>query len=318
MKSENSDNSKRLLCTILAAIIVLSVYGVGILPVSANGASVSVTRILPDPGIVKTNEEFVVTLTQSDFLLNTGIVNEALPEGFTYVPGSLTGNASASYDETTNNLTIDFESELTVTYNVTASSYDQIPAEFSGTYKTLTPELDVEIGNVGGDMEVVVDGTPPYTEEHDPAPSATNVPIDTNITVHVKDNFMVNSSTIVMTMEGEPVTPEIILVDSLMNDFKVVYDPQENFSYGQVVDVTIDASDLAGNAMTTDAYSFTTVVEGLTGDVNNDGSVNVLDMIRVGQHWGETGTPGWIPEDIRKDGVINILDMIVIGQNWSG
>jgi PKD repeat protein len=52
------------------------------------------------------------------------------------------------------------------------------------------------------------------------------------------------------------------------------------------------------------------------GDVDGDGFVNVLDMIRVGQHWGETGTPGWMPEDVNKDGTINVLDMIVIGQHW--
>ena len=53
-------------------------------------------------------------------------------------------------------------------------------------------------------------------------------------------------------------------------------------------------------------------------DVNNDGKVNVLDMILVGQHWSQTGDPGWIPEDINCDGIINILDMISIGQNWTG
>ncbi len=53
-------------------------------------------------------------------------------------------------------------------------------------------------------------------------------------------------------------------------------------------------------------------------DVNWDNYVNVLDMIRVGQHWGETGSPRWIPEDVKKDGVINVLDMIIIGQHWTG
>ena len=52
--------------------------------------------------------------------------------------------------------------------------------------------------------------------------------------------------------------------------------------------------------------------------MNGDGHVNVLDMIRVGQHFGETGTPGWIPEDVKQDGEINVLDMIIIGQNWTG
>ncbi len=56
----------------------------------------------------------------------------------------------------------------------------------------------------------------------------------------------------------------------------------------------------------------------LVGDLNDDGDINVLDMIMVGNHWGETGTPGWIPEDLNNDGVINEGDMVVIGQNWTG
>ena len=58
--------------------------------------------------------------------------------------------------------------------------------------------------------------------------------------------------------------------------------------------------------------------EPLVGDVNGDGRVNVLDMIRIGMHWGETGSPGWIPEDVNQDGVINVLDMILVGMNWTG
>jgi hypothetical protein len=52
-----------------------------------------------------------------------------------------------------------------------------------------------------------------------------------------------------------------------------------------------------------------------TGDVGRNGEVNVLDMIQIGQHFGETGPAlGWI--DVNEDGVINILDMILVGQNF--
>ena len=61
-----------------------------------------------------------------------------------------------------------------------------------------------------------------------------------------------------------------------------------------------------------------TVATAPLGDLNGDDAVNVLDMILVGNHWGETGTPGWIPEDLNNDGVINEGDMVVIGQNWTG
>jgi hypothetical protein len=51
-------------------------------------------------------------------------------------------------------------------------------------------------------------------------------------------------------------------------------------------------------------------------DVNEDGVINVLDLTLVGSHWGETGTPGWIPADVNQDGVINVLDLTVIGSHW--
>jgi hypothetical protein len=53
-------------------------------------------------------------------------------------------------------------------------------------------------------------------------------------------------------------------------------------------------------------------------DVNGDSATNVLDMIRIGQHWGETGVVGWIAEDANEDGNINVLDMIMVGQHWTG
>jgi hypothetical protein len=53
-------------------------------------------------------------------------------------------------------------------------------------------------------------------------------------------------------------------------------------------------------------------------DVNGDGAANVLDMVLVGQNWGETDLTGWIREDANEDGTINVLDIIIIGQHWTG
>jgi hypothetical protein len=61
-----------------------------------------------------------------------------------------------------------------------------------------------------------------------------------------------------------------------------------------------------------------TVCASVAFDVNADGVVNVLDMISIGQHWGETGAPGWIRQDVNGDSVVNVLDQIVIGQHWTG
>ena len=58
------------------------------------------------------------------------------------------------------------------------------------------------------------------------------------------------------------------------------------------------------------------VVEYPPWDVNEDGCVNVLDLILVGQHFGETGPACWIREDVNCDGAINVLDVILIGQHF--
>ena len=102
------------------------------------------------------------------------------------------------------------------------------------------------------------DTTPPYTDGHNPAKDVTDIPLDTNIVVHVRDDHTgVDQSTIVMTVEGGVVEPTITGAQA---DYTITYTPTADFGYGQVVDVTIDASDLNGtpNVMTTDSYSFTT------------------------------------------------------------
>ncbi len=52
----------------------------------------------------------------------------------------------------------------------------------------------------------------------------------------------------------------------------------------------------------------------VTGDVNRDGQVNVLDMIRVSRHFGEDASAN--PQaDVNQDGIINIQDLIVVAQH---
>ena len=101
------------------------------------------------------------------------------------------------------------------------------------------------------------DSTPPYTTGHNPAKGTTDVASSTNIVVQVKDaGAGVDISSIVMQVEGIEVTPTI--TGSSAN-YTLTYNPPTNFSYDQVVNVTVDADDLAvpANTMTQDNYSFT-------------------------------------------------------------
>jgi parallel beta-helix repeat protein len=51
-------------------------------------------------------------------------------------------------------------------------------------------------------------------------------------------------------------------------------------------------------------------------DLNGDRVCNIGDVVVIGLHWGETGTPGWIPQDLNSDGAINIGDVVVLGLHW--
>ena len=114
------------------------------------------------------------------------------------------------------------------------------------------------------DVEVTlqpgVDTATPYTSGHSPASGDTGVSRDINVTVHVRDDGSgVDQSTILLTVEGVDVTGQAVITGGT-GDYTVTYDPASDFDYGQVVDVTVDAGDLAGNSMATDSYSFTVIV----------------------------------------------------------
>lgn len=54
------------------------------------------------------------------------------------------------------------------------------------------------------------------------------------------------------------------------------------------------------------------------GDVNRDGTVNILDLVLVGSSFGaRTGDPNYRSgADINQDGVVNILDLVIVGGNF--
>jgi hypothetical protein len=87
------------------------------------------------------------------------------------------------------------------------------------------------------------------------------------------------------------------------------------YNQAGVYSVHFEVSD--GSLTDSEDITITVVQVSEDWDVNGDDIANVLDMILVGQHWGETGLTGWTREDANEDGAINVLDMIVIGQHWN-
>ncbi len=106
------------------------------------------------------------------------------------------------------------------------------------------------------------DSLPPMANSFFPAPNASGISPGAIIRFHIIDSSAVmpgcgmgvDSASIVMTVNGTAVPR---LISGLPQDYMVSYRPTQNFSAGQVIRITIDASDLKGNAMKRVSYSFT-------------------------------------------------------------
>jgi len=110
------------------------------------------------------------------------------------------------------------------------------------------------------------DTTPPYTSGHQPAKGATGVSKSSSVSLHVRDDGSgVDSSSIVLTVDGQAVTPTITGNSS---DYTITYTPESSFSSEQVVNVTVQASDLEDNSMVVETYSFTVESSGGGGETH--------------------------------------------------
>ncbi len=99
----------------------------------------------------------------------------------------------------------------------------------------------------------------PYTEGHNPAYNQANVAPDVNITLHVKDDGSgVDLNSIAMMIEYQPASGTL-RINGSPADYQLVYFHIQDYPYGDRVAVQVDASDLLGNSMPSDIYSFTIV-----------------------------------------------------------
>jgi len=106
------------------------------------------------------------------------------------------------------------------------------------------------------------DTDPPFTDLWVPAPGDEGVAVETNVAFHIYDfGDGVDLSSIIVTIQGQNFysgSPGFAYSGNA-NDYLIEIDLPNNFSFGEEVNVTIDASDLADvqNAMGTFGYSFT-------------------------------------------------------------
>jgi len=84
-----------------------------------------------------------------------------------------------------------------------------------------------------------------------------------------------------------------------------------NYSY------SIRAIDTSNNAVTSSTVLFSMPPN---WDVNRDGSITVLDLVLISNHYGGSGGVGWIREDVDNNGKVEVLDMVMVsghfGEEW--
>jgi hypothetical protein len=99
------------------------------------------------------------------------------------------------------------------------------------------------------------DVEPPFATDHQPAKDSQDAPVNTNIALHIRDRVAgVDRASIVLAINGAPVLPTIT---GNPRDYFVQFDPPQDFTPGQVVEVRVGAADLSFPPNdTSETYSF--------------------------------------------------------------
>jgi hypothetical protein len=79
----------------------------------------------------------------------------------------------------------------------------------------------------------------------------------------------------------------------------------------------IQVTDTSDNVILSSSHTFSLLPD---WDINNDGIVTISDLLLISNHYGETGSKGWIREDVDNNGIIQSLDIVLVanhfGKSW--
>lgn len=151
--------------------------------------------------------------------------------------------------------------------------------------------------------------TPTSTPTPTPAPTATGTPGTGTIASVVMLQGRTNHSGATISVDGTPVA-----TTTADGSFSAT-----GVSPGiHTVTASHPGYLSAENASVPVASGVTTTLFNVTlpgGDTDNDGRVNIFDLVRVGVHYGEH-PPGDPRADINEDGWVNIFDLTMVGVNY--
>jgi len=240
-------------------------------------------RFAVTDGSLTDSEDITITVTNTNRLpVLAAIGDKSIAEG-----AVLTFTLSAS-DADGDTLTYSATNlPIGASLNASTGVFSWSPVDSQiGSYAVTFNVVDA---NSASDQEVVSisvilgseDVEPPYIDEINPDSDEVQVPLDANITFHIKDKNKgvdINTFSLSVRREGDSAPVDIILngenqlsaypnsvtIQGTPSDYVISYDPPKTnayqFRYEQVITVNISANDLAENSMGAYSYSFTTAM----------------------------------------------------------
>jgi len=78
-------------------------------------------------------------------------------------------------------------------------------------------------------------------------------------------------------------------------------------------EITVTATS-QGDSTKSAEVTTTTTIESVPWDLNDDGIINILDLVAVANQFGESGDN--LSGDVNMDGIVNILDLVAVANNF--
>jgi len=146
----------------------------------------------------------------------------------------------------------------------------------------------------------------------------SSLPLDTNpafgwvnITGDITDNVAVNHVALNITTPSGSFNNVSMVAGVAPNYYynsNVTFSQYGNYSY------SIWVNDSSENSNSSISYTFSMPPN---WDIDMNGECKVFDLILVSNHYGETGSQGWIREDVDNNGEIQIIDLVLVSNHYN-
>jgi len=130
-----------------------------------------------------------------------------------------------------------------------------------------------------------------------------------NITCSVTDNVHVNNVSLLITYPNSS-QMNLTMSKNMASStyyYNTSFSQQGNFSY------FIWANDTKNNHAASIPNYFSLAPN---WDITNDGICNMLDLTVISTQYGQINTPGWIREDVDNNGQIQVIDLVFVSNHY--